>query len=93
MDKQVTTAKIEHNLTDEELVKALTALADESDIGEQLLKAVKARTCACDDTPKEPRYPAMRHLYRKMMQMDRDARKDIERYAREITSGHLTLQA
>ncbi len=77
-------ATIEHNLSDEELVKALTALADESEIGEALLKAVKAKTCACDDTPKEPRYPAMRHLYRIFMAEHQKAMKDIEQYAENI---------
>lgn len=80
----MTIAKISHNLTDEELVKALTALAEQSDIGEELLKAVKARTSAIDDTPKEPRDTALRHLYRLFMAEHQKAIKDIERYAKEI---------
>lgn len=71
-----------HNLNDAELVTALTALSDSSGIGEDLRKAIKAK--ACDDTPKEPRYSAMRHLYQLFLQMNQEAARDIERYAREI---------
>ena len=78
----MTQLKVSHNLTEEELVKALSALADSSGIGEELQKAIKAK--ACDDTPKEPRYSAMRHLYQLFLQMNQEAARDIERYAREI---------
>lgn len=80
----MTVAKIEHNLTEEELIKALTALAEQSEIGEELLKAVKART-SVDDTPKEPRHSALRHVYRLFMLEHVKAMQDIERYARELT--------
>ena len=73
-----------HNLDEEELLKALTALADSSGIGEELQKAIKRK--ACDDTPKEPRHPAMRHIYRQFLQLHQEAARDIERYAKEITA-------
>ena len=75
-------ATIKHNLSQEDLTKALAALADESEIGEELLKAVKAKSI--DDTPKEPRHRAARELYR-MLQGEFDkAAADIEKYAEEI---------
>ena len=81
------TAKISHNLTDNQLIKALAALADSSGIGEELQKAIKAKTskCACDDqAPREPRRPAVRHLYHQFLRQFDEANRDIERYAREI---------
>ena len=80
-------ATISHNLSTEELTKALAALADESQIGEALLKAVAAKTSAIDCEPKEPRDPAMRHLYRLLVAENRRAMDDITRYAAEIASG------
>jgi len=80
-------ATVNHNLTDEQLIKALAALADSSGIGEELQKAIKAKTakCACDDqTPREPRHPAVRHLYHQFLRQFDEANRDIERYAREI---------
>jgi hypothetical protein len=78
----MTTASIQHNLDDTELCRALAALADSSGIGEELHKAIKRKDC--DDEPKEPRHPAMRHLYRQFLNLHQEAARDIERYAREI---------
>lgn len=71
---------IEHNLTNEELRKAISGMAIgsgiEQEVFETLLKACKG----CDDTPKEPRTRAMRELYAAMQAEFRQAREDIERY-------------
>jgi len=75
-------ATISHNLDDEELIKALAALADDSGISEELQKAIRRK--ACDDEPKEPRHPAMRHLYRLFLRQHQEALRDIERYAQQI---------
>lgn len=78
-------ATISHNLTNTELLKALTALADDSGIGEELLKAVRRKTASIDDTPKEPMHPATRHLYRAMQAEFRKAEQDIMAYAEKIS--------
>lgn len=76
----------EHNLTNEELSKALHGLAEAEGISESLVKALR-KTSACDDTPKTPRDPAVRHIYQMLRNEFAKAREDIERYAREIMSG------
>ena len=76
----------EHNLTPEELAKALYALAEAEGISEELAKAIN-RPRSCDDTPKEPRHPATRYLYRLMQQEFATALRDIKRYALEIQEG------
>lgn len=73
----------EHNLTPEELAKALYALAEAEGISEELAKAI-SRPRACDDMPKEPRHPATCHIYHLMQQEFAKALRDIERYAREM---------
>jgi hypothetical protein len=69
-------ASIHHNLSPEELTKALARLADASGIGPdvagQLLKA-----CACDDEPKEPREPAVAGLFYQFQQRYREAMDDL----------------
>lgn len=72
----------EHNLTEEELVKALRGLADAEGIAEDLVKAL--RRGSIDDTPKVPKHPATRHLYDHLMAEFRQAAEDIERYAQAI---------
>ena len=75
---------IEHNLTQEELRKAITGMAIGSGIEQEVLDTLlKAKTC--DDTPKEPRTRAMRELYAAMQEQFRQAQKDIERYVEAIT--------
>jgi hypothetical protein len=77
-----------HNLTETELVAALAGIAASSGIEEELQKAIRKKTAqACDDAPKEPRHPAMQHLYRQFLQQFREANRDIERYVREIAAG------
>ena len=86
----MTRATIEHNLSESELVSALTALATSAEIGEELQKAIKAKLRpAVDLEPKEPRHPAMRHLYRLFLQQFEEANRDIERYAAEILADPL----
>lgn len=75
-------ATIQHNLTPEELTKALAALADESEIGEPLLKAIRAKSI--DDTPKEPRHRATQELYRMLQGEFAKAAADIEEYAERM---------
>lgn len=75
----------EHNLTNEELSKALHGLAEAEGISEELVKALR-KTSACDDTPKEPRDPAVRHLYQMLRNEFAKARQDIERYAEALVS-------
>lgn len=78
----------EHNLTPEELAKALYALAEAEGVSEELAKAI-GRPRACDETPKEPQHPAPRHLYHLLQQEFTKAIRDIERYAREMQMGRL----
>lgn len=79
---------IEHNLSDAELRKALAGMAIGSGIENELLetlaKAIKVK--ACDDTPKEPRDPAVRHIYQMLRNEFAKAREDIERYAEALVS-------
>lgn len=77
-------ATIQHNLSDAELVKALAALADESEIGEPLLKAIRAKNI--DTEPKEPRHRATKELYRMLQGEFAKAARDIQAYAGEITA-------
>lgn len=75
----------EHNLTDQELAKALHGLAEAEGISEELVKALR-KTGACDDTPKTPRDPAVRHIYQMLRNEFAKAREDIERYAEALVS-------
>lgn len=77
--------KVEHNLTEEELTKALTGMAAASGIEEELVKALKQRS-ACDNTPKVPRTRAMKELYHRMQAEFHAAQQDIERYHQEIAT-------
>lgn len=75
---------IEHNLSQEELRKAITGMAIGSGIEQEVLDTLlKAK--ACDETPKEPRTRAMRELYAAMQEQFRQAQEDIERYVETIT--------
>ena len=74
------TLDIEHNLSSDELHKALTGLAEASDISEAVIETLqKAHTC--DDTPKVPRHPATRELYRRFQSEFKTAIRDIAGYA------------
>lgn len=69
----------EHNLSNDELRKAIAGMAIGSGIEQEVLDTLlKAR--ACDDTPKEPRTRAMLELYAAMQAEFRQAQADIERY-------------
>lgn len=77
---------VEHNLTEEELRKAITGMAIGSGIEQEVLDTL-LKACACDDkVPKTPKHPATRHLYRMFTDQYRQAAKDIERYARETVA-------
>lgn len=80
------TLTAEHNLTPDELSKALATLADAEDISEELVKAIKKKS-ACDDTPKEPRQPAVREAYHLFQRECDKALYDIERYIKEMLNG------
>lgn len=75
--------RAEHNLSPEELKKALHGLAEAEGISEELQKALR-KTAACDDTPKLPQQPAVRHIYKAMLAEFGKANADIERYAAQI---------
>lgn len=75
----------EHNLTQEELRKAITGMAIWSGIEQEVLDTLlKAK--ACDDTPKEPRTRAMRELYAAMQEQFRQAGQDVVEYISEIAA-------
>ena len=81
----MTRATVHHNLSEEDLIKTLTALATSAEIGEELQKAIKAKLRpSVDLEPKEPRHPAIRHLYRLFLQQFEEANRDIEGYVKEI---------
>lgn len=70
---------VEHNLSQEELRKAISGMAIGSGIEQEVLDTLlKAK--GCDETPKEPRTRAMRELYAAMQEQFRQAQEDIERY-------------
>jgi len=75
----------EHNLTNDELSKALHGLAEAEGISEELVKALR-KTSACDDTPKTPREPAVRHIYQMLRNEFARARQAIETYIEEMTA-------
>lgn len=55
---------VTHNLQPEQIRKAITSLAEASGIADQVFEDLQ-KAKACDDTPKEPKEPAMRELYRR----------------------------
>ena len=75
----------EHNLTPEEMVKALHGISEAEGISEELQKALR-RTAVCDDTPKLPQQAAVRYIYETMQAEFGKANADIERYAKSILS-------
>lgn len=79
---------VEHNLTDDQLRKALSGMAVASGIEPEVIETL-TKACACDNTPKEPRTKAMRLLFHMMQQEYWQAARDIERYARMINKGEL----
>ncbi len=82
----MTALNVEHNLTDDELHKAITGLAEASDISEAVIETLqKARNC--DDTPKEPRYAAPREMYRRFRSEFKSAIRDIAGYADNLSQG------
>lgn len=72
----------EHNLTPEELTKALHSLSEAEGISDQLTKAL--RSASVDLSPKVPKQPALHQLYFMMMKELDSAARDIEQYATEI---------
>lgn len=70
----------EHNLSPEEMTKALRGLAEAEGISEELSKAL--RRSSVDLTPKVPADPFARRIYEQMMAAFEKAAADIERYAR-----------
>jgi len=72
---------VEHNLTNEELRKAISGMAIGSGIEQEVLETFLKACRGCDDTPKEPRTRAMRELYAAMQAEFRKAKEDILRYA------------
>lgn len=64
-----------HNLTDAELVKALSGLAASEGIAGQLGQALLKAACDCG--PREPRDPAVRHLLEQFRDLYRKARRDL----------------
>jgi len=77
---------VEHNLDEEELVKALFSIATASEIEDEVIDILqKARACD-DDRPKQPRTRAMKELYQHMLAEFRAAQIDIERYHQEIAT-------
>lgn len=77
-----------HNLTDQELKKALAGMAIGSGIENELLETLsKAVACSCDDkTPKVPKHRATRELYDAMLREFDKASRDIVTYAGEIAA-------
>ena len=71
---------VEHNLSPEEMTKALRGLAEAEGISEELSKAL--RRSSVDLTPKVPADPFARRIYEQMMAEFEKAAADIERYAR-----------
>jgi len=80
---------VEHNLSDEELCRAIAGIAIASGLQEPLQKAMRNNNGCDDNTPKEPRTKAMRILFHMMQQEYWQAARDIERYARMINKGEL----
>ena len=72
----------EHNLSPEEMLKALHGLSEAEGISEELTKAL--RSSSIDLSPKVPKQPALHHVYFMLMQEFEKAAKDIERYAKEL---------
>jgi len=78
--------QIRHNLTEQELKKAIVSLAAGGGGEEQVIKALQRSVCSCEG-PKEPRDPATRELFHRFRGEYQRARKDILRIiARLIAS-------
>lgn len=73
----------EHNLSPDELSKALHGIAEAEGISEELVKALR-KTSACDLTPKLPKDKAIRQIYDMLTAEFRKAAADIEMYAENI---------
>lgn len=71
---------VTHNLTPEELSKALHGLAEAEGISEELVKALK-KTSACDLTPKKPKDKAIRQIYDMLTAEFAKAAADVQMYA------------
>lgn len=80
---------VEHNLNDTELRKAITGMAIAGGVSHEVMETLE-KACACDETPKVPRYRATRTLFKKMQIVYRDACRSIEQYA--IIARHGTLE-
>jgi hypothetical protein len=74
---------VQHNLTGQELHKAITGMAIGSGIETEVIDTLQ-KAMACDNTPKVPRTRAMKELYRQFQMEFQTAKTDIEQYAKEI---------
>jgi hypothetical protein len=76
---------LRHNLTDDELTKALSGLVESAGIGEELVKALTKAACSCE-SPKEPKDKAMVPLFQLFRDEYRKAVLDIRRGISRITA-------
>lgn len=77
--------RLRHNLTDQELKKAIASLATASGLETPVLEALQKATCDCG--PREPRDPAVRHLLAQFRDLYRQARRDLLEAIASIVHG------
>ena len=89
----MSTLKIRHNLSEEELTKAITSLAKNGHLEEKVITALRSQ-CTCDDRiPKEPRTKAMKGIYHRMCAEYDKAIKDLRDYIPRILAGQVLQKA
>ncbi len=74
---------VEHNLTDNQLRKALSSMAMASGIESEIIETLQ-KASACDTTPKLPRHRAIKELYQAFQKELAKAKKDIDQYAKGV---------
>lgn len=77
---------IEHNLSDNDLRKAISGIAIGSGIEQEIIDTL-SKACSCDDkTPRLPKDKATLELYRAMQAEFKKSERDIKAYTGEITA-------